>query len=48
MEATLVRSSVAVLDECGRVVIIFSGSDALDAAEEWQGAGYHVEKVEVS
>lgn len=48
MQATLVRSSVAVLDECGRVVVIFSGSDALEASEEWLGAGYHVEEVEVS
>jgi hypothetical protein len=47
MEATMIRSSVAVLDEAGRVVVIFSGADAPAAAEEWQGAGYCIESVEV-
>lgn len=47
MEATLVRKAVAVLDESGRVVIIFAGEDAGAAAEEWVGAGYHVEPVPI-
>jgi hypothetical protein len=42
---TLVRTAVAVLDECGRVVIIFSGNDAEAAGEEWRSAGYHVETL---
>ncbi|MDQ1438267.1 MAG: hypothetical protein QOK43_1896 [Acidimicrobiaceae bacterium] len=46
MQATLKRSAVAVLDESGRVVVIFSGEDAHAAAEEWRLAGYHVEPVE--
>jgi hypothetical protein len=44
---TLVRNAVAVLDECGRVVVIFSGNDAVAASEEWRSAGYHVEALEL-
>lgn len=42
---TLVRNAVAVLDECGRVVVIFSGRDAEAAAEEWRSAGYYIEPI---
>jgi hypothetical protein len=44
---TMVRTGMAVLDDSGRVVVIFAGEDALAAADEWRGAGYCVEPVEV-
>ena len=47
MEATLVHTGIAVLDETGRVVVIFSGQDAASAAEEWRSAGYTVEACEL-
>jgi phosphosulfolactate phosphohydrolase-like enzyme len=48
MEATLVRTTgMAVLDETGRVVVIFAGQDAAAAAEEWGCAGYCVEAIEM-
>lgn len=47
MQTTLVRTAMAVLDEAGRVIVIFSGDDAAFAAEEWRGAGYAVAGVEV-
>jgi hypothetical protein len=31
-----------VLDDEGRVVIICSGSDARDLADEWRGRGYRI------
>jgi len=43
VQTTIALNAVAVLDECGRVVVIFSGRDAETAAEEWRSAGYHVE-----
>jgi hypothetical protein len=44
--AVQVRTAVAVLDESGRVVVIFSGADAAAAAEEWQAAGYRTQSCE--
>ncbi|HZQ26124.1 MAG TPA: hypothetical protein VFA94_00375 [Acidimicrobiales bacterium] len=46
--ATLVRAAIAVLDESGRVVVIFAGKDAAAAAEEWQAAGYRTQPLELS
>ncbi len=34
--------SYVVKDRGGRVVVIFSGSDAPQAASEWAGRGYEV------
>lgn len=45
MQTTLARTGMAVLDESGRVVVIFSGNDAEAAAEEWRSAGYYVEPI---
>jgi hypothetical protein len=45
--ATLVQAAVAVLDESGRVVVIFAGQDAAEAAEEWRAAGYRTQALEL-
>jgi hypothetical protein len=37
-----VNISYVVRDQGGRVVVIFSGSDAPQAASEWAGRGYDV------
>ena len=35
-----------VLDDEGRVVIICSGGDARDLAEEWRGRGYRIAQLD--
>ena len=35
----------AVLDGDGRVVVLFAGNDADDAAQEWADRGYRVESL---
>ena len=35
----------AVLDGDGRVVVLFAGNDADDAAQEWAERGYRVESL---
>jgi hypothetical protein len=43
---TRVRSSWAVRNRAGQVVVIFEGTNARTAATEWADArGYHVESV---
>ena len=39
---TKVEESYVVRDTAGRVVVIFSGSDAPDVAKEWIERGYEV------
>jgi hypothetical protein len=44
--ATTVRSSWAVRNRTGQVVVIFDGASARSAAQEWAAArGYRVESV---
>ena len=38
----------AVLDGDGRVVVLFAGNDADDAAQEWAERGYRVETLVAS
>jgi hypothetical protein len=46
--STKVRSSWAVRNRAGQVVVIFDGTQARTVAEEWASArGYRVESVEV-
>jgi hypothetical protein len=40
-----VRTALAVLAADGRVMVILSGADAFDAAEEWRAEGYEVRPV---
>ena len=40
-----VESMRAVLDGDGRVVVLFAGNDADDAAQEWAERGYRVESL---
>jgi hypothetical protein len=44
--AVRVQSMRAVLDSDGRVVVLFAGEDADDAAQEWAERGYRVESIE--
>jgi hypothetical protein len=44
--AVRVQPMRAVLDSDGRVVVLFAGDDAADAAQEWAERGYRVETIE--
>jgi len=45
--AVRVQPMRAVLDGDGRVVVLFAGNDADDAAQEWAERGYRIEAVDV-
>jgi len=44
---TMTRAAWAVLNQKGRVVVIFAGGDALVEAQEWERRGYRLAAVEV-
>ena len=44
---TMTRAAWAVLNQKGRVVVIFAGGDALEEAQEWERRGYRLAAVEV-
>ena len=46
--AVRVEPMRAVLDGDGHVVVIFLGSDAAEAAQEWAEQGYRVESMEIA
>lgn len=42
-----VESAWAVVDGHQRVMVLFSGRDAAEAARDWQARGYRVEQVDL-